>query len=267
MIKNKLKIYKNSTLIKNLNKGTETVNLTLNNTDVIYIGYYKELNQLYFEIITKAVTNAGLTFSKSNGTDYTIVNSDDETDGLTKSGFVYLDQLSTSGQLTENGETLNWIKIENTNGAVVSLRLLDLIFNSEDDLMLDEPDIARLYPEGLDSHILSLVASRNYILRKINNSGKYKYNGIKVFSINQYDIMNVDELREASVYYTLYKIFANIQDGENDVYRQKSQDYLDKFNASFQIFSNSILTIDLDDDGVTSDLEQEQSIKTIKFTR
>ena len=43
MIKQKLKIYKNSTEIRGLDKGTEEVSVTLTNSDVLYLGYYKEL--------------------------------------------------------------------------------------------------------------------------------------------------------------------------------------------------------------------------------
>lgn len=266
-----LTIYKNESdnLTKGLYKvdGLETLLLTTN--DFLYIGYKKPISQLFIELETANTNNSILTIEKYNGA-WTEVDGWDETEGFKQSGFILLDSFDNETKTTIASEEMYWIRISlDVNSSSMSVRLINLIFSNLEDLLNDEPDIKKYYPADLDSHIFSFVAAREYILRKINNAGKYKYKEStkEISQINQFDLFDINELREASNYYSLYKIFMNISDASDDIYSTKAQAYFNKFKASYKVFEGSMLSIDLDDSGSESEAEKSASIQTTKLRR
>ena len=240
----------------------------LNASQYIYVGFRKQLSQLFIELEIANINDIDLVVEKYT-TAWTPVEIEDETNNLTKSGFIFISDIDGETTTTVESDELYWIRISasaSTSSAV--LKMINLVFSSEDDLLEDEPDVAKFYPESIDSHIYSLIASRKYIVRKINNGGQHKYNAtdLRYSQLNQFDIFDIHELREASNYYALYKIYHNISEAD-DSYRAKAEDYLEKFNASFSIFSNSKLSLDLEDDGEESQQDNANSIQTVKLTR
>jgi hypothetical protein len=147
------------------------------------------------------------------------------------------------------------------------LRLLDLVFSSEDDLVVVARDINRLYPSLMDSHVLALIDAKNYIVRKINNSGQYKYNGTDVKTFNQWDFLDIADVRDASTYYALYSIYNDLQDASGDVYREKADIYLNKFNNAFQVFRETILKLDINDNGKVDTDINEDKVQHVRFYR
>ncbi len=138
----------------------------------------------------------------------------------------------------------------------MDIRYINLVFNSLDDLLAEEPDVERFYPLNpsndveIPTHLLSQIAARDEIIKKINQSGRLKYNGTDCLLINQFDILDVEELKDAAKYYCLYKIYFNLNDQSEDIYKEKANDYLGKYQQAFKIFHNGKLTIDSDNDGV-----------------
>ncbi len=266
-----LTIYHNSNdLSKSLYRVEGKESVTILDSDYIYIGYKKPLRQLYFELDTANTNTSIFTIEKYNGSSWEEVDGWDETSGLSESGFMFLDEYSSEAVTTIESIEQYWIRLSlDVSSSAMELRFLNLIFSNEDDLLNDEPDIKKYYPADLDSHVFSMVASREYILRKINNSGKFKYKESteEISQINQFDIFDINELREASNYYTLYKIFSNLNDSNDDNYKGKAEGYFEKFKASYKVFQGSMLSLDTDDSGTESDAEKTVSIRTTKLRR
>lgn len=243
----------------------DNITLTFTDADYLYIGYKKQLHQYYFDIQTANTNTTVLTAEKYNGTTWETVDSFDETEGFSRSGFIYLSQ----GHDTQEFESYKFIRIKTNNTTTaITFRGIGLVFCSHSDLKEQEPNIDRFYPRDFSSHVLSLEAATKHIVRKINNSGKYKYNDIVVTAINRYDIFDINDLREACTYYALYKIMFNRADGdETDNYRLKAEEYLDAFNNVFKVFQGSKLSLDTDDSGIESEEENENAVKKASFVR
>ena len=72
----------------------ETVTLTLDTDHYLYIGYYKPIKYIYFDLPTPNENAATLTVEYYNGTDWTSIDSIvDETKGLTQNGFIQWEEL------------------------------------------------------------------------------------------------------------------------------------------------------------------------------
>lgn len=265
-----LSILHNTTdLSKNLYKVDSTQTLTMLDSDYLYIGYRKELNQLYIELDQLNTNTSELTIEKWNGA-WTEVEAWDETDGLSQSGFLFLEDFADEVVTTYEGVEQFWIRVSlDVTSTELILRLVNLLFNNLEDLLNDEPDIKEFYPATLDSHVFSMVASREYILRKINNSGQYKYKEStkEISQINQFDLFDINEVREASAYYTLHKIFSNVVNDPDDKWSDKADAYMEKFKASWKVFQGSMLSLDKDDSGEQSEAEKSASIQTTKLRR
>lgn len=278
---NHLDIFKNTTNISNeLKVYGKELSMSLLNTDVLYVGFKKPLNQLYIELKTPNTNASTVTVQQWNGSAWENIGIVDETNGLKNSGFLFLDEDANNvNQNLVNGITQKWYKITvNVSTSAMVMNGINLVFNNLDDLRMEEPAIDRFFPREIQSHIFSMVASRDYIIRRINNSQPMNYYSapidalkgnsyIDVRLLNQFDIFDVNELRDCSTYYCLYKIFFNRQDGTDDVYKEKAQEYLDLFESTFKLFTGRKLTIDLGNDGKEDSTDKVNSIRTIKLIR
>jgi hypothetical protein len=261
-------IYETENISENLYKVKGEESITLDASTYLYIGFRKPLTQLFFEIKTANTNDVELVVEKYT-TDWTAVDHADETNGLKESDFLFLSDIDSENKTTVEGEELYWIRISADSAtSATELRMINLLLNSEEDLVDEEPDIAQFYPDTIDSHVYSLVSAKKYILRKINNGGMHKYNStdLRYYQMNVFDVFDINELREASTYYALYKIYHNISEAD-DNYKQKATDYLEKFQSSFALFSDAKLSMDKEDDGEESREDNKESVQTVKLVK
>lgn len=247
--------------------SNDNLSMTITTSDYLYVGYKKQLSQFYFDLETPSTSNSLISAEKYNGTSWEEIEVFDETDGFKNSGFICVEKNHNSQK--ESGSDYVFIRFKvDVNTSALKFRGINLVLCSEQDLKEEEPNMERFYPRDFRSHVLSLESATKYILRKINNSGKYKYDGTDVSLISRFDLFDIEELREAAAYYTMYKIMINRADGdETDAYRLKAEEYLEKFNNAFAIFQGQRLSIDLDDSGVEDEEEIEQSTEVLRLRR
>lgn len=252
--------------------GDEEVSLTISAyaTDALYIGYKKPVRNIFFEVSQALSSGIAKNCSIWNGTAWTSISSVDDTKNFNKSSHLYLDgdQVTASVSKTINGLDLHWIKISFSGNGSVKFKGINCLFCNEYDLKQEEPAIAKFYPREIQSHIFSLLAATNFILRKINNSdGWYKCTDglISNNDFTQFDVFFIDELRDAAVFYTLYKIFLNRSDETDDFYYQRATEYLGRFNDQFKLWQGRMVTLDRDGDGIVSQDEKNKSIQMGTF--
>jgi hypothetical protein len=273
----KLFIYKNNTEItRDLSEINDSNSVLLGELNNLYIGFRKPLYNLFLSVLEgNEKKDTDLIIFKRKGGTWVEVNHEDRTHGLVKSGHIILEQvLGDKDELLEEEYTIDnkkmyWIRINASDNIEVNLELIDMVFSSNESLMAEEPDIfnEELLPSKSNSHIFSQVAARDYIINKINNAGRLKYNGISVSRINQFDVANISDLSLAETYYALYKIFSSLQDNaSNDTYRVRANDYLEKFNSSWMVFKG-LLVLDDNDDGKIENKEIKRGIGRLTFTR
>ena len=218
-----LYVYKNATDYSSLayKMGIEEISLSLTTSDYLYMGYTKPQKNYFIELKTPNSVALSLSAEMWNGTAWVNCPLIDETKGLKKSNFVYLgDEAYGSKATTVNSISAHWYRFKvSVNTSAMVITGINCLFCGEDDLKNHEPSLSNFYPKGITSHILSLVAARDFILRKINNSGFFKYkiidplianeNYISTQNFTQFDVFDIDEIRDAAVFYALHKIFSN----------------------------------------------------------
>ena len=102
------------------------------------------------------------------------------------------------------------------------------------------------------------------MIKMIRNRGKLKVDTTnKLANITKWDILDIDEIREASKHKTLSQIFFEASDSVEGKWYQRYQDHLSFYNKAFDIF---YLTLDRDDDGTVDDTER-MAIKSLTVTR
>lgn len=277
-----LKVYFNSTdeSVKCANMGIDSVNKTLLTSDSIYIGYKKPIRNLFFELKTPNTNEGTLTVSKWNGSAWVATTMIDQTQGFKKSNFILIDEEEAlENKHTVNGQEAYWLKITiSANSSALVFNGINLVFCSENDLMKREPAIKSFYPRELRSHILTLQASRDQILRQINNTNLHIYRSldpltgnpelIKAEDFNQFDVFHIDELNLCATYLALSILFNNRSDAdESDMYARKSAYYNSLYESEYQRWNGMKLTLDLNDDGKEDDTEKNMSVARGSFTR
>lgn len=236
--------------------------------DCLYVGYHKPFNTFYLELFTVGtVLNVTFTVKVWNGSSWVVVDSTDETKGFLRSGYFTWDKASMNST-TVNGLDKYYICIEpSTDQTAVQVRGLNLIFAN--DIMMKteffEIDNQSLLPAGEVSHIGTHVATRNYILHYLRNYyTKQGATSSVIEKINQFDLIDIFEIREAAVYLSLSKIFFNLSDSTEDNYWTKYREYQDKYEEKI---TTARLSIDLDDDGVDDVEEVQAQRKTTRWAR
>lgn len=276
---NLLDIFVNGTKQADLNSFQMEFPLTLSAAGMIEVGFRKQLNQIFIEVKTGNTNTSIVTVQIWDGAAWANLNIIDETNGLSRSGHIFFDEDSVNKAQLLNGINQMWYRIKvSTNTSAMVLRGLNLIFCTAQDLRVEEPAIDQFLPRDLKSPILSMVSARDYILRRINNGSPLDYyiinpsaltglTYIEARLLTQFDIFDINELRDAAVYYALYKIFSNLQDNGNDMYREKANDYKGKFEYTFKLFTGRQITMDINDDGKKDSVDKASSVRQMRLYR
>jgi hypothetical protein len=247
-------------------RDTFTTELT-RSKDYLYIGFEKPINCVYVELGT-ANTNAGeFTAEFYNGTAWTSLSGfHDETKSFTRSGFLRWDRNQTGEASTSvNSLTKYWIRLRPsvTHSSTV-IKGVNIVFSDDQDLKREFFEISDFLPSGQSSFVLTHVAARDHIIQTIVNSGEYKRNSSGYREdVTAFDLLDVGQIKMAATYLALSKIFSNVQDDGDDIWRQKSQDYYSLYS---QAQKNGFLDIDKDDDGV-KDISERASRRSARIVR
>jgi hypothetical protein len=250
-----------------LDYDRDTFTITLDSTtSYLYVGFYKPINTFYAEIDT-ANTNAGLlTGEYYNGSSWSsLTNMFDETKSLVRSGFIQWDRNLTDETITTiDSIELFWYRFRPsvTHSATV-LKGINTVFSDDTDLKREFFEIADLLPSGETSHILSHVASREQIIQAIRQGGLYKYNSATRKDITAFDIHDVGQIKLASTYLTLSKIFGAVTDDPDDTYKDKSKEYRAQYGLAVK---TPYIDIDTDDDGIR-DAGETKQVRTTRIFR
>lgn len=241
---------------------------TLNqSTDYLYFGYYKPINAIYFEIATANTNSGNLDFEYYNGSAWTALTVRDETNDLSRSGYITWTRPTDQAETSVNGTTKYWVRCRpDASTTNVTFQGINLVFSDDNALKQEfyEIDDTSLIPSGQNSHIMSHISARNDIMQRLRNMGMVKYNSTTgEESLTQWDLLNIYEIREAAKYLALSKIFFSLSDELDDVWYRKHAEYSDKYE---QVFQGLQLTIDSDDDGAEDDAETRNKRGSTRFT-
>ena len=135
-----------------------------------------------------------------DGSDWVEVsNGVDETNGLTRSGFISWDE-ADSGEKEINGTTLQWLRLQTDHmKAIGEVKGVNLVFSTDRDLIEDNPDVLDYLKEEENSFIGRHQAARKFILQELKVRG--------VSDIDEWDIADFIAVKQASKSYVLHLIY------------------------------------------------------------
>lgn len=264
-----LKIFLNSTDVSNEaeNFSVDTFSATLLATGELSIGYYKPINSVYVELSTFNTNTSVMSLYYYNGTSFITTSSlKDSTKGLKRSGFVKWDRdLTNEKSTTVNGVELFWYKIKlDADATAVTVKGINLVFSDDNDLKEEYPTIVDMLPDGEPTFINFHVASRKDILSYFKTQGKLVTQvGGKKKLLDQFDLLDIEEVRDASKFLTLAKIFYWISDATDDKWYQKATDFETEYNKKINL---ATLSVDSNDDGKAG-INEVAKIQSIQVER
>jgi hypothetical protein len=228
----------------------------------IYVGYHKPLRAIYVEMVSRLATDS-LVVEYYNGTEFTDVPLfEDKTFGLTQSGFIFLDiDDLEQEETTVGGKELYWLKITTETPATVSVNGINLVLSDDKDFGF-LPGIDNYLPEHSTSFIGFHQEARNRIVQYIRNSGKVirRYETLTTKLIDVFDLLNIEEFRQASKYLALHLIFDYLKKSADDQYAIRSKENYEQYEASL---NPMLMSIDTNDNGTAEDCENN----VIQFVR
>ena len=236
--------------------------VTITTGDYLYIGFEKTINALYAHLTTPNANTSNMTAEYYNESGWQALTICDQTQGLSRSGFVTWERPTDACASDVDGQSKVWIRLAmDADTSAVVVRGLNLLFSDDNTICAYEPilDDDCYYPPGQTSHILKHVAARNYIMSIL----RIKAEGQSEFSIDYWDVLDIYELQEAANYYAIAQIYFTLSDNPDDHYWAKYMDYMAKFEKLFELGSPKV---DLDGDGVEDDNEKV-SVKTSRWSR
>lgn len=231
-------------------------------SDYIYVGYEKFINALYVHMVTPNVNIADLTMEYYSETGWKSLEICDETNGLTRNGFVTWERQTDGANTIVNGKEQCWFRIAvSADTSAVEFQGINLIFSDDNSISDYEPGLLDdcFYPNGQTSHILRHVAARNYIMSVLTIKADKNSDS----KIDYWDILDIYELREAANYYAISQIYFNLSDDPEDQYWAKYLDYRQKFDKMFELGSP---LIDLNNNGQV-EVGEKVSVKTSRWSR
>ena len=144
---------------------------------------------------------------------------------------------------------------------------INLVFSDDNDLKEEYPSVMGMLPDGELSFINFHVASRKDILSYFRAQGKLiekaDKNYVTTKKIDQFDLLDYEELRDASKFLTLSKILKWVSDANDDKWYQKAKDYEVKYSEKINAVN---LSLDKDDDGKV-DNNELNAIQSITIVR
>lgn len=239
--------------------------VTLKEGDYLYIGYHKPIKNVYFDIKTPNTISNTITVEHSKPHDggWLHLNVFDETYGFTKSG--YIQWLELDKELISEREinhiTKYWIRIKvSADNTDAVWNFVGLILSTDHDLALENPYIMdQALLMGQSSHINAHISARNEIIQSLSNKGTIKNIGVPR-RLTFWDILDIQEFRQGSMFLALSKIYFNLSDNKDDTWLAKSKEYRKFYQDQIDLYFK---TIDMNDDGVTSNAERS-AISTTK---
>ncbi len=236
---------------------TPATSLELTAAATLYIGLYKPFDSFYLQLETVSIADTELSAEYYNGSSWVSLNIYDESQGFSKSGFIYFEKPENMASTVVDGKDKFYIRLTPSidTGAVTG-KLLDILFSSDLDLEKIRSNIVSKFAfDG--SWISKHIAARDHIIQEIRNRGNVKVietdNGsltpeICFKDITKFDFLEPLQLRVPSTYLALYFIFwYELSDEEGDKWQIKAAEMYRLYEKTIETF---YLALDLDDDGV-----------------
>lgn len=255
--------------MSDLTRDNTTIQM-VSTQDKLYVGFTKPFNTLYVELFTPNTTVGSFAVEIFDGSTWVSTSLTDNTKGFIRSGFMSWDK-TTMKATNVNSVNKFYIRLTpSVNHSSTVIRGINLIFADDSDLKSEFFEIqnSNILPTGEVSHIGTHVATRNYIIHSLRNHYSKLVSSETTFTslekINQFDLIDIFEIREAAIFLSLSKIFFNLSDNPEDHWFLKYKEYLDKYEQKIIV---ARLSIDQNNDGVDDANEKQEQFNPVRWAR
>lgn len=254
----------------------DSVTKTFADSDYIYIGFFKPIKAFYIDLATANTNDITLSFEYYNGSAWTTLsNAIDETNGLTRSGFIQWPESdfkdSTDNLLWDANEVDSlekyWVRISfSAASSETTFNFIGLVFSDDTSLLTQLPyanDTQLL--SGQSNHLKYHVSARDEIINKLESKGYFKIDtDNNVDRITPWDLLDINQVKLGAIYLVLSKIYFNLSDAVDDQWIDKSERLYERYD---KMISNIRVSIDQDDDGETDNGERMKPVNISRLTR
>jgi hypothetical protein len=236
-------------------------------TPKIYIGFHKPLKNIYIELDSR-IADDETVVEYWNGTTWVELSIDDFTNGLTVSGLISWPEIAQVKTTHLTYGEMYWIRLSTTETpASVFINGINLVLSNDKDLSFI-PNLTQYLPNGTTSFIGFHQEARDLIVQTIRNSGKKilrfepseTLNSVSSRQVDQFDLLEIEEFRNASKYMALHLIFDYLSKSDDDGYRLKADRYYTKYTETL---NTNLISVDQNDNGETDEAENQ----TVQFIR
>lgn len=224
-------------------------------TEPLLVGFHKPLKCIYAELETSDLPDQ-LSVQYWNGSAFVaMAGVEDGTEGFNHSGpikFPLVPQVKCD--LDGSGVEKYWLKIiPSALPAAVNIAGINLVLSNDKDFGF-VPNILEYLPEGMTSWIGFHQEARDMIVQAVRNSGKkiITDNTLLAREVDQFDLLSIEEFRNASKYLALHLIFDFLSKSDEDAYAIKSKRFYERY---VDALNSNLMTVDTNDNGVVDEQE------------
>lgn len=236
--------------------------------DYLYLGHYKPFGTLFAGIITGNTNSGSFAAEYYNGSTWVSLDLSDESRNFTREGYMFWNRDNMKSTSVNSVEAF-YIRLRpDVDHSATVIRGINLIFADDSALKQEffEVDNSNLLPPGEISHLVHHVAARNTIVQTLRNKNYKKHNegSARAEEINQWDLMDIFQVRQAATMLALSKIFFTLSDSQEDTWWAKYEEYQRRYEHAFELIN---LSVDTDNDGEEDINENQEQFKIMRWTR
>jgi hypothetical protein len=127
-----------------------------------------------------------------------------------------------------------------------TIRFVGVVFSEDKDLRAEYPNVTDYLPAGDTTFIRFHVSAREAIVQWFRGKGAFTLNGSVAKNLTEFDFLDVDEVKNASKFMALAKLFAWLSDSPDDKWYQKSKDFYADATNNLDVY---FISLDKNRDG------------------
>jgi hypothetical protein len=248
--------------------------LLLLTSDYLYVGFPRKFYYAYAELsyLSANLVTGDVSAEYYNGSTWENLAIDDETDGLNRSGYITFSKPDDWTEVEIDSKSQFYIRLKVSEDMLSPIELwgLNIVFSNHDDLIEERANIVskhgdkRFNKSWIDKH----QAARREIMQNLRNRGHRKtvvnsstpnqygdYEKIQYKDLTAFDLLDFEQVRQASKWLTLSKIFKQeLSDSEEDKYWMLGEAFEDQYSDAMDLY---FLSMDLNDNGELDEDEGE----------
>ena len=258
----------------------ESVTLSIQNTEYLYLGREKPFNQIYIQSSTPSSSKISFTIEYYNGSSWeSVLNINDGTKKFTRDGFICWqehDDNTDIEELTLAGKEQYWYRLQPSAQLDITFDGIGVMF-SEDRLLyqarpiLDDNDYRTAVVGGDSKYTRVHLEVKDEILQYLKDQSIIKYESKTtpdqlrhIKSMNEWDLFDLTEVKQAGKLLALSKIYYSLSDTEGDKWELEARRFKEDY---FTVMDVIYMSLDFNNDGKLQHFETMKRVKRSTMTR